>query len=207
MKIKQVTVKKFKRFADLTVTGIPETAKLVLLAGPNGSGKSSFFDALYCWHRINWAGRGFNWDPTYHSREASSHAGDTIDVQFHGIPVENHEALRRKKAIYARTAYRNEPDFRTTQVGANRSMLDEGRFDTFSQNDASVSANYSRIASQAMEDLFENKPEETTFGAYRYEAVGVIRDAMLRIFPELTLLGVGTRRAMEHFGLPDVSSG
>ena len=51
MRIKSVTIKDFKRFTDLTVQGIPETVRLIMLAGPNGSGKSSFFDALHTWHR------------------------------------------------------------------------------------------------------------------------------------------------------------
>ena len=43
VKIKEVKLKRFKRFTDLKLTGIPETAKLIVLVGPNGSGKTSFF--------------------------------------------------------------------------------------------------------------------------------------------------------------------
>ena len=46
MKIKRLHLKNFKRFTDLTLQGIPEDAKLVLLIGSNGSGKSSVFDAF-----------------------------------------------------------------------------------------------------------------------------------------------------------------
>ena len=46
MKIKSIHLKDFKRFTDLTIEGLPETAKLVVMIGPNGSGKSSIFDAL-----------------------------------------------------------------------------------------------------------------------------------------------------------------
>ena len=51
MRLQSITIKDFKRFTDLTVTGIPESARLIMLAGPNGSGKSSFFDALDRWHK------------------------------------------------------------------------------------------------------------------------------------------------------------
>jgi predicted ATPase len=46
MKIKSIKLKDFKRFTDLTIEGLPETAQLVVMIGPNGCGKSSVFDAL-----------------------------------------------------------------------------------------------------------------------------------------------------------------
>ena len=41
MKIKEIKLNKFKRFTDLTITDIPDSAKLVILVGPNGCGKTS----------------------------------------------------------------------------------------------------------------------------------------------------------------------
>ena len=52
MKIKSIKLKNFKRFTDLTIKEIPETAKLVVMIGPNGCGKSSVFDALNCYTYI-----------------------------------------------------------------------------------------------------------------------------------------------------------
>lgn len=46
MRIQSIHLTNFKRFTDLKIEGIPESAKLVLLIGANGSGKSSVFDAL-----------------------------------------------------------------------------------------------------------------------------------------------------------------
>ncbi|WP_343690023.1 AAA family ATPase [Chitinophaga sp.] len=46
MRITKLELGNFKRFTDLTIEGIPETSKLVLLIGSNGSGKSSVFDAF-----------------------------------------------------------------------------------------------------------------------------------------------------------------
>ena len=46
MRIKEISLKNFKRFTDLAIKDIPESAKLVLLIGANGSGKSSVFDAF-----------------------------------------------------------------------------------------------------------------------------------------------------------------
>lgn len=46
MKISKIQLINFKRFSDLQIDNIPNSAKLVLLIGSNGSGKSSLFDAF-----------------------------------------------------------------------------------------------------------------------------------------------------------------
>ena len=56
MKIKEVKLNRFKRFTNLTLTSIPETAKLIVMVGPNGSGKTSLFEALNHWYKF----KGFN---------------------------------------------------------------------------------------------------------------------------------------------------
>ncbi len=56
MKIKSVIARKFKRFADLEIVDLPESARLVVLAGPNGFGKSSLFDAFFTFHHFSSAG-------------------------------------------------------------------------------------------------------------------------------------------------------
>lgn len=52
MKIKSIQMKRFKRFTDLTIKNIPQTAKLVVLVGPNGCGKTSVFEAFNQWYRM-----------------------------------------------------------------------------------------------------------------------------------------------------------
>ena len=51
MKIKEIRINQFRRFTDLTIKDIPESAKLVILVGPNGSGKTSLFEAFYHWYK------------------------------------------------------------------------------------------------------------------------------------------------------------
>ena len=46
MRIKSVRLKNYKRFTELAIADLPETARLVVLVGPNGTGKSSVFDSF-----------------------------------------------------------------------------------------------------------------------------------------------------------------
>ena len=85
MKFESATIKDYKRFTDLTVKGIPDTSRLIMLSGPNGSGKSSFFDALSSWHKMYVHGN--TWDDDYHmkiyAREAREWNKGKISITFH----------------------------------------------------------------------------------------------------------------------------
>ncbi len=63
MKIKSIKLKNFKRFTDLLIKDIPETARVVVVVGSNGSGKSSLFDALLQWYRSKVIPGEKNWMP------------------------------------------------------------------------------------------------------------------------------------------------
>ena len=73
MKIKSIKLEGFKRFTDLKIEGIPETAKLVVMIGPNGCGKSSVFDAL------NWYTR----QPDYFRDETDTSENYYQDVVYY----------------------------------------------------------------------------------------------------------------------------
>ena len=129
---------------------------------------------------------------SYHVKQtggATLSWNQTVTVDFHGDQPT--DADGRKKAIYVRTAYRNDPEFRVQQLSGTGSALDEDRARWLILNDASVGKNYERLAAQGLEDLYENKPGSTTFDEYREEAIGVVRDAVQRLFPSLVLKGVG----------------
>ena len=100
MKIKTVSIKDFKRFTDLTVYGIPETVRLIILAGPNGCGKSSFFDALHIWHESR-SGRGFNWESDYHVKQflqnaVNSNWNEQVQVEFHDYEPSDTQFNKKK---------------------------------------------------------------------------------------------------------------
>jgi AAA domain, putative AbiEii toxin, Type IV TA system/AAA domain len=193
MKIKAVRLRRFKRFTDLTIEGLPPTARLIVLAGPNGCGKSSFFDALHIWHRLGWSRiPGSTWQEDYHAKQAEGPTlqwNQAIKVDFYD--AEPSDANERKKAIYVRSAYRNDPEFRVDAMQRMRSALEEHRFHRIIDNDAAVGRNYQRLAAQGLEDLFENEDLTTTIGQYREKSIGEIRDSMLRMFPTLTLNSLG----------------
>ena len=189
MKISQIQVRDFKRFTELTIVNIPETAKLIVLAGPNGSGKSSLFDAMNAWYNQNFSGRGFNWDQTYHSRANVAAGAQNITIEFHDPQPENQEA--RKKAIYVRTAYRNDPEFRTNRISRRPPILDDERIVRMIDNDASVSRNYERLVAQSVDDLHANDAGDTTFREYRENLLGHVRRSLLTLFPDLQLTGMG----------------
>ncbi|AGH98892.1 AAA family ATPase [Micavibrio aeruginosavorus] len=191
MKIKKIELKHFKRFTDLTIDNIPETAKLVIIAGPNGCGKSSLFDGLKSWHQ-NWKGQGERWLLDYHVKQGSGtvlNLQQAVKVTLHGQePTQTDE---RKKALYVRTAYRNDPQFRMDNLQRVGSQLDENRFHHLFENDAAVGKNYQRLASQAFKDAFVDFDENRTIAEFRQHVIGDIRASIQNVFPDLNINDLG----------------
>ena len=187
VKIKSVTIKDFKRFTDLTVQGIPETARLIMLAGPNGSGKSSFFDALHTWHR--WTSqKNPSWEADYHVKTGRpDHGGWNTSLST--VEVYDLGSHPTKKSLYVRSAYRNDPEFRITRLQRQGDLLDLIPFGRMIDNDAAVGRNYQRLASQGLVDLYGGGP--TTFDEYLEQSIGAVRDPLLRLFPDLVLNSLG----------------
>lgn len=185
MKIKDIHLQHFKRFADLKIQGIAPTVKLVVLLGPNGCGKSSLFDAMHM-KSHEYAQRGFGGEPDYYNYKASN----ILDLP---VPVINfHDSADRMlQAIYARTAYRNDPDVKIDHISATGSVLQEQRFSQMIHNDASTSRNYSRLVSNALERSFRREDRDKRLGQYQDETLGEIQDAMRRLFPDLILNSLG----------------
>lgn len=192
LRLQSVRIRDFRRFSDLTIQGISNSPKLIMLAGPNGSGKSSFFDALSTWHRAMCRGdHGF--DSGYHRKISSEKVeqwqGDDVVVEFHApMPIDPRE---KKKLFYFRSAYRNDPDFQTTRLNQVGDMTDEVRFRRMIENDAAVSKNYQRMASQGMEAIYDTEDPALTIGEFREKTIGDVKSAVLRVFPDLKLNSLG----------------
>lgn len=190
MKLKKITIKDFKRFTDLTVEQLPESARLIVLAGPNGSGKSSFFDALNTWHRHSWRSM-HTWQDDYHRKISSAGAAwnTATAIEFHDPQPKGTDA--KKTAIYIRSAYRHEPEFVVRKLARTTPLKDENRFARLIEADQSVSRNYARLASQSIEAVFEKENPDTKIGEFREKIIGKLRDAMAQLFPDVTLNSLG----------------
>ena len=186
MRIKSARLRKFKRFTDLTIQGIPEAARLIVLAGPNGCGKSSFFDALHVWQEAN-SGRGINRDNEYYDK-ASADVRSTRYERRVQVTVHGREALNQqetKKAIYIRSAFRNDPDIEVHQVRRFGDPLENIRIRRTIDNDAAVSQNYQKLAAQVF-DIFD-LPRPIRTDEFIDSIIGPVRDHMNRLFPDLEL--------------------
>lgn len=212
MRISNIKINKFRRFADLEIRNLPETAKLVMLAGPNGSGKSSLFDAFLLRYRYGSA-YGWNNDLKYYNRpdDPAAELGNKVVLQTWneaGLPL---------GSVYVRSAYRNDPEFAVSSISRQGTILDTLNLHRLIETDATVAKNYARLASQAMEDVFVNEAAATTMGDYRERMLGEIRDPMKRLFPDLTFVGVGNpldqgsfqfdKGALKNFDYKNLSGG
>ena len=184
MRFKSTVIKDFKRFKQLTVQGIPETARLIMLAGPNGSGKSSFFDALSSWQK--YFARRNSWNDDYYLKVYSQMTlpwnEQQLQVTFHH--PEPTDPQEKKKLVYARSAFRNDPEFQSDRLQRVQDPLDESRVDRMIDNDVAISRNYQHLVGQLF-DIFDAKPMMTT--EFTESLISPVRDPVFRLFPGLVL--------------------
>lgn len=159
MRIRDLKLKHFKRFTDLTISGIPETAKLVVLVGSNGCGKTSIFEAFNHWYRL----RGFNHggDSNYYLKTGESTPEfesnwlyNSVEVSTHDCPLTNQPDIHGK--FYFRTAHRNEPDFMTQTLTRQNNPIDSFRYNTLMETESTVSENYQRLVSLTLSNVYDS---------------------------------------------------
>lgn len=94
MRIKNIELRDFKRFTHLTITDIPEKAKMVVLVGPNGSGKTSLMEAMNHFYQV--FGHHFHGDYSYLSKldenslninKWAQFASQVVNISFHDVDI------------------------------------------------------------------------------------------------------------------------
>lgn len=182
MKISAIRLQNFKRFTDLMIRDIPDTARLVVIVGPNGCGKSSLFDALLHWYRSK-VGFGIVGDEPYFRKSPDQpfQWEDSVVVSLHG------GAVPRKGSLYVRTAYRNDPDFSISGFSRPNVPSDNVRFGRVIENDQTVSDNYQRLVYDTMAGVYDSANDAKTVQSLREELIGQVRASMKRVFGDLML--------------------
>ncbi len=208
MKIKSIKLKNFKRFTDLTIEGLPETAKLVVMIGPNGCGKSSVFEGLKFYTYLS----PIPTDETktsddyyqileyyvkssdYPSESLLGFLGgfisDCVNVEFHGgDPYSDYEW---DKCVSARSAYRNYTMTHSHTINRDN-PLKERRLVSLIENDEAVVSNYWRLASRWLERSSEIGQHGKSLTELQDEILGELRGAICRLFndPKLVLKNLG----------------
>lgn len=198
MKIKQICLEKFKRFTDLTIKDIPQDVKLVVMLGPNGCGKSSLFDAFKAWHKINAYSYGTDNEYCRKDQNDSRNSYELVQIEFYE-KVEQISKMDRKKDFYFRTAYRNSPYVTVSAIQNIPSPLEKPDNKKMIDNDSSVDDNYQRLVSRTIDKIFDTSNDTKHVKDIREEILGKIREAMLRLFPDLLLTEIGLPTEKSEF--------
>lgn len=190
MRLKSLYFNNFKRFTELRVKDIPETSRLIVLVGANGCGKSSFFDGLQMWQSKH--KHYYSFSDGYHQKIGSTNFDEQNSVQ-----IETHENIDsfqeedRKKLVYMRGAHRYEADFTLNNITEEAPVLDRIRIARSIDVDVTVLSNYQSLVLSGLEALYgDSFPENATKKDIIDREIGVIRESLAKIFPDLIFKGI-----------------
>ena len=201
MRIKSVRLRGYKRFTDLTIEEIPESARLVVMIGPNGSGKSSVFDGFLVKSQETRGNfmlqdeRADYYDKVTGDLGISGSTHDVarkVTIQAYG-PTE--ATIDWAKAINIRTAYRHQPDMRVDSVNRVRPASEATRFTRIIDTDEAVSDNYSRMVWKLLSDQFKDEYQRWEINTYHRQFLDELQSAIVALFPLRRPQPAGLRRA------------
>lgn len=152
MRIKNVQLKHFRRFTDLTVSLGEDPKKIVALVGPNGSGKSSVFDAFLEKSR-DFEDLG-GAEPAYLSK-AQYLEGQNLGYSRGNAIQITADAELNKHSFYVRSPYRHNGSFNITAIQKLNDVTKDERPKYTAQLDSRLQKNYQRLWA-SMLDAFQN---------------------------------------------------
>ena len=192
MKIKSIKLRNFRRFTDLTIEGLSEKAKLVVMIGPNGSGKSSVFDALHAYRFSGGRSRGFEESYAYRDNldyysksKLPTQDGKPVEVRYHTKP-KNPEVW--EKSVRIRTSYRNDSISRSSYSTSLGPPQEDRQFLKLAENDESVTMNLWRLASQWLERTSGSERPEKSLEVLQNDAFGELYRAINRLFSDQQMI-------------------
>ncbi|EUK19125.1 AAA family ATPase [Commensalibacter papalotli (ex Servin-Garciduenas et al. 2014)] len=208
MKVKNIHIQNFKRFTDLTIEGIPETAKMVVLVGPNGCGKTSVFEAFN--YQYNVGREKEESDYIYYNKDILSLSNISIKSECHfGEEIE-------ETVLCFRSAFRNDPDVNIDKIEADHHLTDV-IYKKLIHNDQRVAINYKRLIVEIIDEVLWGKDDLKTIKELRNEYTFQIKRSMQRIFDGLILKSIVpfseansfyfAKGNVEHYHYKNLSSG
>jgi predicted ATPase len=200
MRIKEISLKNFKRFTDLTIKDIPESAKLVLLIGANGSGKSSVFDAFGVANTLPWNKKFYlkNEDERFEMKFTFSNGASIVSEEFGKRQMNKFSNVDFSKLFYGRSSIRIIPQISKAGIeGVVEGNLDKP--DTFIQPDLrfneDVTAYLKSINEPLRDRLFKGKGVDNS--EILKEFISPLNSSLANI------LGVDSKKVIQLTGLKD----
>lgn len=190
MRISRLYMNNFKRFTDLTLEGIPEETKLVLLIGSNGSGKSSVFDGFEAANRYikqdGWRSDHLN----YYKKDDQNAATVSIDFfnnrqlsfstdTYHQLPTPTGFS---PNSFYGRTSFRQIPRLTRKALGGGGSFdieRDSDRPIQFIERDNRFENDIEKITEILLKEFFLSTNQNIDI---KKKYVDPINEALIRIF-------------------------
>ena len=135
------------------------------------------------------------------------------------IKLESHDGFPEdlRKAVYARSAYRNDPEFISKTVSDPEDKLERTRFTRMIDNDASVGTNYKRLFFRVVEHALVTAVGTSSIDEFRQHILGDIRGACKKLFEDLDIDDLGvpdnngtfrfTKGSSKGFAYMNLSSG
>ena len=187
MKISSIHLQNFKRFSDLFIGHIPQSAKLVLLIGANGSGKSCLFDAFNFMDAAIKKDIAIN-DEFLNYFKKKKDESTSVKIEFEAgdsIEISSDDFVNPSlapTAFYGRTSFRQLSRLTRTslgQAGAVYLQNDPDRPHFFIDKDNRFENDIEKITEDILKDLFRSKESNEQI---RQKYINPINEALDRIF-------------------------